>query len=227
MRERRGNMIKKLKNLIPSYAVIPICLVAACNFAAYYFSKLIIADRYKYDLSIPLDDMIPLVTPFIVIYILAYAQWAIGYIVLVRQSRELCARVAASNLIAKTMCFLIFIIVPTAIVRPEVAGNDIFTLLTKFIYAADTPVNLFPSIHCLESYVIMRFTLAEKNLPKAYKIVTAVFSILVFASVVFTKQHIFIDIPGGILIFELGLIISRLTGFYKVFDRKSIDNKLK
>lgn len=219
--------MKKIKGIIPKYAIVPVGLVVIFNFSAYYLSKIIIEDRVKYDFSIPLDDMIPLVTPFILFYILAYAQWALGYIILARQSREVCAKVASANIIAKTLCFIIFITVPTALVRPEVTGNGLFDILTRFIYSADTPVNLFPSIHCLESYAIMRFTLGQKNLPRYYKIITVVFSLLVFASVVFTKQHIVVDIPGGILMLEIGIILSKLTGLYKVFDRKPKQSNLK
>lgn len=220
------NVKEKLKELVPPYAILPIGLVATLNFSAYYISKIIIEDREKYDLSIPLDDIIPLVTPFIFIYVLAFAQWAIGYLVLVKQSRKCCSRVAAANIIAKMLCFIIFITVPTAIVRPEVTGGGFSAFLTRFIYAADTPVNLFPSIHCLESYCIMRFSLGEKKIPVWYKIVMSVFTVLVFASVLFTRQHIFVDIPGGILMLEIGILVSRLTGFDKVFDRKKKGNEL-
>lgn len=218
------NVKEKLKELIPTYAILPITLVAAFNFSAYYISKIIIEDREKYDLSLPLDDMIPLLTPFIFIYVLAFAQWAFGYLVLVKQSRRCCSKVAASNLIAKTLCFIIFITLPTEMARPEVTGGGLSALLTRFIYAADTPVNLFPSIHCLESYCIMRFTLGEKQLPKWYKILMTVFTFLVFASVLFTRQHIIVDIPAGILMLEIGILVSRITGFDKVFMGKGKAN---
>ena len=212
--------MKKKGKLIPSYAVVPLLLILITNFFAYYVSKLIILGRDKWDPMIPLDDLIPLWTPFILIYLVAYAQWVIGYIILARQDKETCFRVAGANIIAKLICFFIFIIVPTTIAsRPAVEGNGIFDFVTKLIHWFDSPVNLFPSIHCLESYAIMRFTVTQKKLPLSYKIFTVVLSLLVFASVVYTKQHRLIDIPSGILVLEIGCLISHFSGFPKIFKR--------
>ena len=42
---------------------------------------------------------------------------------------------------------------------------------------------------------------------KIYKLVSFVSALLVFASTVFVKQHCFIDIIGGVVVAELGLLI--------------------
>lgn len=212
--------MKKKGKLIPSYAVFPLLLILVTNFFAYYVSKLIILGRDKWDPMIPLDEFIPLWTPFILIYLIAYVQWVVGYIILARQGKEACFKIAGANVIAKLICFLIFIIVPTTIsVRPAVEGDGIFDFVTRLIHWFDSPVNLFPSIHCLESYAIMRFSLGQKKLPLSYKIFTVVLSVLVFASVVFTNQHRLIDIPAGILALEIGCLISHFTGFPRIFKR--------
>lgn len=212
--------MKKKGKLIPPYAVVPLLLILVTNFFAYYVSKLIILGRDKWDPMIPLDDLIPLWTPFILIYLVAYVQWVVGYIIIARQGKEICYKVAGANVIAKLLCFLIFIIIPTTIsARPEIEGTGLFDLATRFIHWFDSPVNLFPSVHCLESYAIMRFTVNQKKLPFSYKIFTVVLSLLVFASVVFTKQHRLLDIPSGILVLEIGFLISHLSGFPKIFKR--------
>jgi len=208
--------MKFLKNIIPSYSVLPLLLVLLFNMGAYYISKPIVYGRDTFDLSIPLDNVIPLVSPFIVIYLLAFLQWVIGYVVAARESREMCARIVSADIIAKTICFLFFIIMPTSIDRPEVTGNGIFDYITKFIYFMDTPINLFPSIHCLESYAVVRFAFSYKKVGRAYKISMCIFSLLVFASVLFTRQHFFIDIPAGILAFEIGIILSKITRLDKL-----------
>ena len=208
--------MKKLKDLIPRYAVIPLISIFVLNMAVYYLSKPFVFWRDKFDLSLPIDYQIPLLTPFMIIYLLAFVQWGLGYIIIARENREMCARAVSSDLIAKVICFLFFVILPTEIQRPEVTDGGLIGFVTKFVYWIDTPVNLFPSIHCLESYSIMRFTFSLKKVPLGYKIVMAVFSFAVFASVLFTRQHFLIDIPAGILVLEIGIILSKITKFDKV-----------
>ena len=41
-----------------------------------------------------------------------------------------------------------------------------------------------------------------------------IFSVGVFASVVLVKQHVLIDIPAGILVFELGYLITHVSGIH-------------
>ena len=77
----------------------------------------------------------------------------------------------------------------------------------KFIYSVDEPVNLLPSIHCLESYCVLRYTIGLKKPCRAYKIIISTFSVLVFASVVLVKQHVILDIPAAIIIVELSALI--------------------
>ena len=46
-------------------------------------------------------------------------------------------------------------------------------------------------------------------MPRWYKWVNFVFSLLVCASTVLVKQHVFVDIFAGIAVVELGLLLAR------------------
>ena len=59
----------------------------------------------------------------------------------------------------------------------------------------------------------------KKNLP--LQILAFVFAILVFLSVLFTKQHYFIDIIGGIAVVEIGIFISVRLKLYEKVLRKA------
>ena len=50
-----------------------------------------------------------------------------------------------------------------------------------------------------------------KKMPSWYKPFTLVFSLLVFASTVLLKQHLLIDIAGGILVAEVCIQIAART----------------
>ena len=204
-------MKKALKNLVPEYARIPLLAVLPFNFLVYYSASFISSQMTNHmDISTVADSYVPFVPFFIVFYVLAYAQWVIGYMVISHGSIEHCYRIASADILAKAMCLAFFLLMPTTLVRPEISGGGFFGFATSVIYSADAPVNLFPSIHCLESWVVFRCCLRMK-LPKWYKITMGIFTLLVFLSVVFVKQHVLIDIPAGILVFELGYVIARFT----------------
>lgn len=218
-------MKDKLKHFIPSYGYFPIITLFVFNSLVYFLTKLVYDPARAYDLSLGIDRALPFVPAFILFYILAYLQWALGYIMIARESREKIYKVASANILAKIFCGIIFVALPTAMVRAEITGGGIFNWLTSFIYAADTPaVNLFPSIHCLESWAVFRCSLKLK-LPIGYKIAMGVFSLGVFLSVLLVKQHIILDIPAGILVFELAYLIVHLTKIdkkiAKLFTRKT------
>ena len=147
---------------------------------------------------------------FIIIYMLAFVQWVCGYIRIGIESRERCSRVLATELIAKIICLVIFIVYPTMIIRPEITGTDIFSKITALVYLVDTPDNLFPSVHCVESYIIFRGSMGMKKVPGWYVPAMGAFSILVFASTVLVKQHVVIDIIAAIVVSEIAFALARV-----------------
>ena len=122
-------------------------------------------------------------------------------------------------MLAKLMCMVIFLVFPTTMQRANVTGNDFCSQLVQLIYATDRPDNLFPSIHCLESWLCFRGALRVKKVGRLYAPLSFVFALLVFASVVLVKQHVAIDIIGGVAVAELGLLLSNKTGVYRIFYR--------
>ena len=155
---------------------------------------------------------IPFIESFIYVYVLAFLQWIICYITACVKDDEKCGYFAFGASFANIMCAVCFVAFPTVMtLRPEITGSSLTDMLTRLIFAADTPpVNLFPSIHCLESWICLRMIFSLKGVPRAVKYANAVFSCLVFASVLLVKQHAFVDVPAGIAAAEAGLLIARL-----------------
>ena len=151
----------------------------------------------------------PFCPPFILIYVLAFVQWIGCYALLIRRSPGVFRRVAMASTLSEILAFACFVLVPTTIQRPEITGSGLWERLTGLIYAADTPVNLFPSLHCLQSWLCWRGFQLAPEVPKWYDRMCLVFTLLVCASTVLVKQHFLPDIAGGILGAELGLLLSR------------------
>ena len=212
--------IKKLFNrAIPQWARRPLLCVVVFNVLVYYIPKMLEPYRSLHFVSTRLDQMIPRVPFFVLIYVLAYVQWAVGLIVIGRDSPEHCRRVLSGDLISMALVLAFFLIWPTTMNRPPISGRDIFSRLLAWIYAADTPTNLFPSPHCLQSWLCFRGAIGLRRMPKAYTWAQLIFALLVFASVLFTKQHIWPDILGGVAFAELGQLLGRLLRAERMFGK--------
>lgn len=212
-------MREKMKRFIPDYALLPLVLVAATNFLVYGGARVLTAGRVHYDLTTWPDTKIPFLPVFVIPYVLAYVQWIAGFIMIGRESRDLCDTMLSGELIAKLISGLCFLILPTTILRPEITGSGICDRLTGLIYAVDAADNLFPSIHCLESWVVLRGALKIRKAPGWYMPLMLVSTLLVFASTVCLKQHVFVDIIGGIAVAEIGFAVSNRFGGRRIFER--------
>lgn len=216
---------KILFTIIPKYAFVPLILLVLANAITYNGSKFITNSMYHNNASLFIDNYIPFLPIFISFYILAFVQWIVGYILIARESKEYCYQYFSAELIAKMICLFFFLVFPTTIERPCINGSGIWLFLTRFIYSMDAPVNLFPSIHCLESWMCFRGSLGLKKVPKWYSYFTFFFSVLVCLSTVFVKQHVFVDIIGGILVVEIGIFLANKWNTGILFEK--IETKLK
>jgi len=207
-------MLKFIRKIIPDYAHLPLISCAITQVLAYIVTKYIhIADFV--DISLPLDHRIPLRAGWVVIYILSYVYWAVGYVAIARVSRDKCRKLIVADIVCKVVCALFFIFMPVTIDRPEITGNGIFDMLMRLIYTLDTPENLFPSMHCLFSWLVARELMDIKEYGLWVKAAAVVVSILVFISTLFTRQHYIMDIAGGVAAAELGILVARLTERHK------------
>ena len=193
-----------MDDLLPTYTRIPLAAMVCVHVLAYYATRPVTQEMTHFDFSLPVDDAIPFIPVFSVIYVLAYVQWIAGYILIARDSRELCCRVISGEIISKLICMALFLIVPTTMARAEIISDGIFDRIVGCIYRLDAADNFFPSIHCLESWVCFRGAMRMKKTGPRYLYFTLLFSILVFASTVLIKQHAVVDIAGGILTAEIG-----------------------
>ena len=205
------NLKQKLNDLLPLYTRIPLISMVCIHGLVYYATRPVTQKLTHFDFSLPVDDVIPFIPAFSVIYVLAYVQWIAGYIVIARDSRELCCRVISGEIISKLICMALFLLVPTTMTRAEITSDGFFDTVVRCIYRLDAADNLFPSIHCLESWVCFRGAMQLKKTGSWYRYFTLLFSLLVFASTVLIKQHVAVDVIAGILTAEIGQQIAQKT----------------
>ena len=212
----------RLKNILdkqfPIFARMPALYVIGIDFLTYYGTRPLLSGRESYELPLSIDGMIPLVPAFVVIYFLAYVQWVHGIVYLARAGRERYYHIVTSTIIALLICMVAFLAFPVTIARPEITGDGIFERLTAFMYASDTPQNLFPSLHCLLSWTVFRGSLYVKREPKWRKFAQLIMTLLVFASTLFVKQHYFVDILAAIIAVEIGYFLSSRLRIWRVLE---------
>ena len=121
-------------------------------------------------------------------------------------------------MISEILVGIIFVVFPTTMTRADITGSDIFSKAVYLLYQTDAPVNLFPSIHCLESYIVTRAALEMKNTGIWYKLGMIVMSILVFMSTVLLKQHVIWDFFGAVAAAEAGRLLYEPV-FVKFFGK--------
>ncbi|MBO6159838.1 MAG: phosphatase PAP2 family protein [Firmicutes bacterium] len=203
-------IINFVKKLLPSYAIGPLAAVIFVNFVVFSGTQLLMDDVNRYSVLTEIDRLVPFVPAFIYIYFLAFAQWFLSWILIAREGKPFLYRFAAADILSKLICLIFFVFYPTVMDRPVFEVTGAATFLVNLAYQVDKPYNLFPSIHVLESCMACAAAFSFSRPPKYSRTLNILFSLLVCLSVMFVKQHAFLDIPGGIAAALLGLLGARL-----------------
>ena len=218
------NFIKKIfPGKITVYGWIAIAGYFIMNTIAFYGSRLFIASKYHYNFSTKYDDMIPFIPCVIIIYSLfGFGQWIYSYCLAACEDKKTVMYIFGAEIIAKIPSMIIFILIPTTMIRPVPAGRDIFSFFVRMVYSIDSPDMLFPSFHVLESYLILRTCHLVRHAPKWYRPATLIISLMVILSVLFVKQHVIVDIFAAIAVVEFGLLTMKLI--FRIRERKKKKN---
>lgn len=158
----------------------------------------------------PIDDRIP----FIPVFILPYFAWyfyvaaVLLWLAFDKKTGQLLYRQVLAICLSETIAFVIFLVFPTFMPRPDVVGQDVLSLLVRLIYRSDFPYNCFPSLHvCLAALTAWVLELAgPKHL--LFRLANLAMLLLITLSTVLTKQHLSPDIPGGLLLAGLCWLLS-------------------
>ena len=160
-----------------------------------------------------LDDRIPFVRQFVLVYVLWYPLMLGTALYLLFRDRRAFVRYARSAVIGLTACMLIFVLLPSGQeLRPaEVPGNDLTAWMLRGIYAADTNTNVFPSMHVVGTLAAVIAIFDSRCAPRGAQWGVAALGVLINASTVLIKQHSVLDILGGVVLYWLVyLLVYRL-----------------
>ena len=202
---------RSLFGLLPPYVWICFAYIALVDVLVFWATRLFLPYLPAHSLSTPLDEMIPVVPAWVIVYFLSFPSWGITCIWMLCEDKQHAYRqcgVYTIFMLTAAICFLAY---PVTIERPEITGGGPLNFMLRFLYAVDTPTNLCPSLHVVFSYHCWRGTMDCKKIPKWYQWFNFVFFILVCFCILFVKQHFISDVFVGIIVTEIALQIGRLT----------------
>ncbi len=194
---------------IEEYAVWPMVSCLLTNCAVYYICRIIAAGKYHHDISIGLDGQIPCIpSMFSWLYCAAFIFWAISYVNYANLGKRYAQRIAFADFIGKFICALFFAFYPTIMSEPPVVVTDYWSFMLFLMKLIDEPNNLFPSLHVLVSWISWRYVARMSTVSDRYKSLSFMCVLIVFLAILFTKQHLILDIFGGVIVAEIGIFIS-------------------
>ena len=215
---------KKKFRLLPRYGYMPLILIIVMHMTVYLGTKLINRSFLHHDLTTVIDRLIPLTPEWVLIYVLAFLFWGAGLISASWQERELCFKLYTAAGISYLICAVCFVVLPTEIIRPEICATDFCSRLVAATYAFDVPTNIFPSMHCMMSYIIFRGVTVSPMYKKPYSVGAGILTLLISVSTLFVKQHYLPDVISGLVFGEISFQLGMRTRAWLVLD--ALDKKL-
>lgn len=210
-------LLDRMTNILPLYGIFPLLFSLGFNCLVYMGSRLFTSQWHHYNIETALDLKIPFLPEFLIIYFGCYLFWVVNYILIARQEREQVYRFFTGDFLSRCVCLAFYLLFPTTNTRPLLAGNGFWEQAAGILYTIDAPDNLLPSIHCLVSWFCYLGIRGRKDIPLWYQRFSMFFAILVFASTLFTKQHVVVDVVAGLLLAELCFYIGRKTNLYRYY----------
>ena len=155
---------------------------------------------------LPLDEGIPLWPAWVLPYAAVTVWWYTAYL---WAGWKMEARLLRSFVLGAIFILLIsqviFFTLPTYVIRPDLDHGGFWEFWLRMIYSNDKPYNAFPSLHVAITFLISLFW--GIWFPRTRWLQALVLA-LVMCSTVFTKQHYWLDLIGGLGMGVAGSLVS-------------------
>lgn len=191
MRTIMKNYYERYKHAVP----LIIYAVVYCTWFAYLEQKV----RHPSTIiHMPVDDVIPFCEVFVIPYFLWFAYVSIVVLYCFFKNKQEYYKTCVFLFTGMTVFLVISTLWPNGHhLRPQTMPRDnIFTFLIANLYRADTPTNLWPSIHVYNSIGAHLAVVHNQKLAKNKILCTGSFvlCISIILSTVFIKQHSMFDV---------------------------------
>ncbi len=208
--------IKKNKELVISMAILFLG-----NMFMYWILKLFQSDPIY--INFYLDNKIPFWGWTVYIYDMFYPFSIVAFFLLYKKDKKAYYKGIISTIIGCIICYIIYLLMPTIMYRPEIPNYDFFTNLVLKItfYFDNPPLNCFPSLHCVFCFQVM-FSYLRSTYNSKRKHLISFIAILIILSTLFVKQHYVFDVISALLVCILAMIIESLFGIYNKLKNNKV-----
>jgi len=173
-----------------------------------------------WNISSPLDAMIPLVPESAWIYFLYIPSLIIPALLDIPMQRFL--RYALSLALAASLSSILFALLPLRLFFEPYQCLELSCIALDVLRSADAGVNILPSLHasqCLLACIILFHTRAHLAIKSVPWLLALTLYLPIVLSTLLTKQHLIIDLPAGFLMaifcwFLAGKMLERLPNEY-------------
>ena len=145
----------------------------------------------------PIDDLIPLWSPFLLIYISYFGFVVFTYFYLVKKRIQILKVTLLALIIACIAAYLFYLFFQNGVERPVIKSRNVYDIFYTWINSWVAPYNAFPSLHVAISTIC---AISYFQIKSVLKWLMLVWVILIIASTVLTKQHYFLDVVSGLVL---------------------------
>lgn len=194
-----------LKRLFEQYKHALLLLYFPLYLAWFTWLEQTVPMRDPYPIESVLDGYIPFWEWMVIPYLLWFAYIALGHLFFLFKSREEFVRMCIFLYTGMTVCLVIYTVFPNCqnlrVDYNTIGRDNILVDVVKMIQGVDTPDNVLPSIHCLNS-IGMHIAIAKsKKITKYRNLIvwsSFVLMVLICMSTVMLKQHSILDVFAAI-----------------------------
>lgn len=172
-----------------------------------------------YNFSTRIDEWIPFLKVFILPYMIWYPFVYISLFVLMVRNRKLYYKFMLVLNLCFVVCFYIYTQYQTTFIRPVATGTDWLSWMVQLVQTYDQPYNCFPSLHVVTSYLVVRAYAKSSGFQTRTRLLVYGIGISIILSTLFVKQHVLMDVIGGIGVVEV------MVGLVTVVERLRLRQK--
>lgn len=166
------------------------------------------------DMSTDFDRALPTWPIFVVPYLSFLPLVFILMPLLLWRNEKLFRLFTFSVLIAQVVMNICYLLIPATLVRPDLQGSDIFTVLLRdVVWVIDQPLNTFPSNHvALSVLAIVVLAMLPQGLKRFWLL--QLWLALVAVSTLLTHQHVISDLISGVILgAAVPLLLARFSAW--------------
>lgn len=187
-----------MKSFLAKYRhAIPLIIYGVIYMAWFGHLERTVTNHYKI-IHVALDDHIPFCEVFVIPYLLWFAYVAVVVMYFFFRDKDDYFRTCTFLFTGMTVFLLVSTLWPNGHhLRPYIMPRDnVFTHLVATLYKADTPTNLWPSIHVYNSLAAHFAIVKNKRLTnkKWIRVSSLFLCVSIILSTMFIKQHSVFDV---------------------------------